>query len=77
MTCATWPLREVPAERLELEAAFRRCQALGWHVDWAPLPSQDTLSRFRQSSVLGELQCLVPTGQWAAVQWPQLPGLAQ
>jgi type III secretion system YscQ/HrcQ family protein len=76
MTGSIWPLREVPADRLVQEAAFRRCQAMGWHVSWEQLPAQLTLSRFRQSSAFGQLQCLVPTGQWAALHWPQLPGLA-
>ncbi|WP_368565617.1 FliM/FliN family flagellar motor switch protein [Pseudoxanthomonas sp. UTMC 1351] len=74
--CPAWPLREVPPDRLAHEAAFRRCQALGWHVAWEPLPAQRTLIRFRQSSAHGMVVCLVPTAQWAALHWPQLPGLA-
>src|SRR5688572_25105183 len=75
MTAQVWPLREIPTERLVQEAAFRQCQWLGWHVSWESLPPI-TLTRFRQSSALGQVQCLVPTMQWAALHWPQLPGLA-
>ena len=71
-----WPLREVPPDRLAHEAAFRLCQALGWHVAWEPLPAQRSLIRFHPSSAHGMVVCLVQTAQWAALHWPQLPGLA-
>lgn len=76
MSFAALPLRRVDATRLAHEAAFRRCQALGLPVAWAPLPRQGSLLRFRQFAAHAEVTSLLPTAAWMARHWPSLPGLA-
>jgi type III secretion protein Q len=76
MSVAVLPLRRVDAARLALEAAFRRCLALGLPVSWVSLPRQGSLLRFRQSGAEAEVTSLIPTAAWVARHWPSLPGLA-
>lgn len=76
MSSGVLPLRRIDATRLAHEEAFRRCQALGMPVAWAPLPRQGSLLRFRQSAPQAEVTSVLPTATWVARHWPSLPGLA-